>query len=99
LFSLDVVAVADIHQLRLARWKRIQERGVWRFALVKGVVMYGVTLWLLFAILGWSRYTHHDWLRFVGMALVGAIIGGFIFGVVMYVFTMWTYRRYQRRFS
>jgi len=91
--------MADIHQLRLARWQRIQERGIWRFALVRGVVIYGLTLWLIFAVLGWSRYTYHDWLRFVGTALLGAVIGGFIFGVLMYSFTMWTYGRYRKRFS
>ena len=91
--------MSDIHQLRLARWKRIQERGIWRFAIFQGVLLWGGAMWIIFAILGWSRYTHQEWLRFIVLVLVAAVVTGFLFGILMYAFTMWTYRRYRRRFS
>ena len=99
MFSLDVVPVGDIHQLRMARWERIRQRGLWRFAFVQGVLLYGGLLWLAFAVMAWSRYALQDWTRFVVIAAVGAVIGGFVFGILMYFFTMWTYRRYKTRFS
>ena len=83
----------------MARWERIRQRGPWRFALVQGVLLYGGFLWIAFAVIAWSRYTLHDWIQFVGMAAIAALIGGFVFGILMYFFTMWTYHRYKKRFS
>ena len=91
--------MSDIHQLRIARWVRIRQRGPWRFALVQGTFMYGGLLWIAFAITAWSRYTLQDWLRFVGIAAIGAAVGGFLFGILMYFLTMWTYHRYKKRLS
>jgi hypothetical protein len=66
---------------------------------MQGVSIYGGLLWVAFAVMAWSRYTLHDWLRFAGIAAIGAAVGGFLFGILMYLFAMWTYGRYKRRFS
>ena len=91
--------VSNIHELRLARWERIRQRGPLRFALIQGVLLYGGLLWLSFAVIAWSRYSFAEWTHFIGIAAVGALVGGFLFGILMYFFTMWTYHRYKKRVS
>jgi hypothetical protein len=95
LFSLDAVPVSNIHELRLARWERIRQRGLWRFALVRGVLFYGGFLWLGFSVIAWSRYSFTAWIHFVVIMAPLAMLAGLGYGVTMYFVTIRIYRRYK----
>ncbi len=83
--------MSDIRTLRLARWQRIKERGIWRFVLLRGVLGWGVPM----AVFG-TIYEHvsHKEEALPPYFIVGlCLAGGFIWGLGMWFVTMRSYSR------
>jgi hypothetical protein len=70
--------MSDIRQLRVARWKRIEQRGIWRFAFFRGVLGWGVFMsifGIIFERVSWKVETL-SWYFIVGICLVvGFFVG------------------------
>ena len=76
-------------ELRLQRWERMRQRGMLRFALTQGTLL-GATF-LLFAWLTTS--SDLPWLYLTIMFL----LAGWVWGALMWLVSMWMYRRQQQR--
>jgi hypothetical protein len=72
-------------ELRLQRWERMRQRGMLRFAFTQGTLL-GATF-LLFAWLTTS--SDLPWLYLTIMFL----IAGWVWGALMWLVSMWMYRR------
>src|SRR5438552_3868086 len=83
--------MSDIRQLRLARWERIKQGGIWRFVLLRGVLGWGLTMGVIGVIFEHvSRKAEaFPWYSILGLFLVG----GFVWGLIMWFVTMWSYSR------
>jgi hypothetical protein len=81
----------NITTLRLARWQRIKERGIWRFVFLRGVLGWGVPMSVFGAIdeHGSRKEDALQWYFIAGLCLVG----GFIWGLAMWFVTMRIYSR------
>jgi hypothetical protein len=87
--------MSDIRQLRLARWERIKQCGFWRFILTRGIFGYGLPGGILFSVfdLCSSKPLPFPWYLSVPLILGLWLIGGLVFGVLMWFITMRSYSR------
>lgn len=70
---------------RRARWEKVQQDGIWRFALKEGVFKWGfgtAVLWLV--LLSVLTKGEIDYALMIPYALVAFPVGGFFFGVFMW---------------
>jgi hypothetical protein len=86
--------MSDFQQLRLARWERIKQGGIWRFVLLRGVLGWGLTVGIIGIIFEQvSRKSEaFAWYLILGLCLVG----GFVWGLAMWFVTMRSYSRAQK---
>lgn len=83
--------MSDLRQLRLARWKRIEQRGIWHFAFIRGVLGWGVFMsifGIIFERISWEAEAL-SWYFIVGICLVV----GFFWGLAMWFVMMRIYSR------
>lgn len=74
-------------ELRLQRWEQMRQRGLLSFALTQGTV-FG----LVFFLFAWlTTPTSVPWLYLLAIFLVV----GWIWGAVVWLVTMWIYRRHR----
>jgi uncharacterized BrkB/YihY/UPF0761 family membrane protein len=85
----------NIQELRLARWERIKQRGIWRFILIRGVLGWGLPGGILFSIfqIYSSKPLPFLWYFSVLIILGLWVVGGVFFGLFMWFITMWSYSR------
>lgn len=86
--------MSDIRQLRLARWEKIKQGGIWRFVLLRGMIGWGLTcgLIMVFFELALRKAEAFPWYLLMGLF----VIGGFVWGLAMWHVTMWSYSRAQK---
>jgi hypothetical protein len=84
--------MSDIRHLRLAKWERIKQGGIWRFVLLRGVLGWGLSMGvigIIFEIV--SRKTEAlPWYLILGLFLVC----GFVWGVATWFLSIWWYREH-----
>jgi hypothetical protein len=83
--------MSDIRQLRLARWGKIKQGGIWRFVLLRGVFGWGLAMGVIGIIfeLVSRKEEALPWYLILGLFLAG----GFVWGLAMWFVTMWSYSR------
>jgi hypothetical protein len=83
--------MSDKQQLRLARWERIKQRGIWRFVLLQGVLGWGLAMGIIGIIFEHvSRGAEaFPWYFILGLFLVG----GFVWGLATWFLSMRIYSR------
>jgi len=83
--------MSDIRQLRLARWERIKQRGIWHFVFVRGVLGWGLPMSLVGIIFDHVSRKEEalPWYFILGICLVGGVLWGF----AMWFVTMQIYAR------
>jgi hypothetical protein len=83
--------MSNIQQLRLARWERIKQGGIWRFVFLRGVLGWGLAMGIIGIIFEQvSRQSEAcAWYLILGLCLAG----GFVWGLGMWFVTMWSYSR------
>jgi hypothetical protein len=89
-------AMSDIRQLRLARLKRIKQRGIWRFIWTRGILGWGLScgiLFTLFLLFSSELPLPSPWYFSVPMILSLWMIGGVFFGLYMWFIAMLSYSR------
>ena len=83
--------MSDIRQLRLARWERIKQRGIWHFVFFRGVLGWGLPMSIIGII--FEHVSRKEdalpWYFILGICLVG----GFVWGLAMWFVTMRSYSR------
>ena len=83
--------MSDKQQLRLARWERIRQRGIWRFVLLRGVLGWGLTMGIIGII--FERVSWKDeafpWYFILGLFL----FAGFLWGLGTWFLSMRIYSR------
>ena len=83
--------MSDTRQLRLARWERIQQRGIWRFVLLRGVLGWGLTMGIIGII--FEQVSRKEeafrWYVILGFFLAG----GFLWGLATWFVSMKIYSR------
>ena len=65
--------MSDIRQLRLARWERIKQGGIWRFVLLRGVFGWGLAMsviGIIFELVS-RKEEALPWYLILGLFLVG----------------------------
>jgi len=86
--------MSDIRQLRLARWERIKQGGIWRFVLLRGILGWGLPMGIIGII--FERVSRKEeafaWYLILGLW----VLGGFVWGLAMWFVTMWSYSRALR---
>jgi hypothetical protein len=89
--SAGVERMSEIRQLRLARWERIKQGGIWRFVLLRGVLGWGLPMGIIGIIFEHvsRKEEAFAWYLILGLCL----IGGFIWGLAVWLVTMRSYSR------
>ena len=87
--------MSDLRQLRLARWERIKQRGMARFVLVYGVLIWGVGFGIIFSLahLLSSEPLPLPWYCFVPLFFGLSLLGGIFVGLCLWLAVMWNYSR------
>ena len=83
--------MSDTRQLRLARWERIKQGGIWRFVLLWGALVWGLPMGIIGIIFEQvsRKEEAFPWYFILGLCLAG----GFVFGLAMWFLTMRSYSR------
>ena len=83
--------MSDIQQLRLARWERIKQAGIWRFIFFRRVLGWGVPMSIFGIIFEHVSRKEEaiEWYLMLGLCL----LGGFVWGLGMWFVTMRIYSR------
>ena len=83
--------MADTRQLRLARWERTKQGGIWRFILLSGVLGWGLPMGVFGLVFEHMSRKEEalPWYLMLGFCLAC----GFIWGLAMWFVMMRIYSR------
>jgi len=83
--------MSDTRQLKVARWERVKQRGIWRFVLLRGVLGWGLTMGIVGIIFEHvsRKEEAFPWYFILGLFLVG----GFVWGLATWFVSMKIYPR------
>jgi hypothetical protein len=83
--------MSDIRQLRLARWERIKQRGIWYFVFFRGVLGWGISMSIIGIIFVHVLRDEEalPWYFILGMCM----IAGFFWGLATWFVIMRSYSR------
>ena len=83
--------MSDIRQLRLARWERIKQRGIWHFVFFRGVLAWGLSMGIIGIIFEHvsRKEEAFPWYFILGLCLVA----GFVWGLATWFVSMKIYSR------
>lgn len=83
--------MSDKQQLRLVRWERIKQGGIWHFVFLRGVLGWGLTMGIIGIIFEHvsRKEEAFPWYFILGLFLVG----GFVWGLATWFVSMRIYSR------
>src|SRR5262245_33770741 len=82
---------------KITQWERIRARGVGRFIFVYGVLAWGIPFGLIFPVLFAAAMGElRQIARIYSLTFPLALVGGFIFGLLMWLVAERNYRRMLR---
>lgn len=76
------------------RWLKIRSRGLRRYVLVQGVLLYGLPMFVIMSVL-LHREGQPLWL--LGVSLLLWLLGGALFGWLLWRVNEWRFRRVLHR--
>jgi hypothetical protein len=92
--------------LNRERWERARARGVRRFVLVQGVLLFGCSFAVYTAVIAWAFTQFHLFgvkislpellPRLVSLLLIEIFVGGSLWAVGTWYLSEWLYRRLSR---
>lgn len=74
----------------------MEEKGLWHFVMVRGVLGWGLPMSLVMGIWRWSRAPGTPTPEEIAFIAVLCTVGGLFWGVCVYKITGWTIRRQER---
>ena len=83
--------MSEIQELRLPRWERIKQAGIWRFVFFRGVLGWGVPMGIFGLI--FEHVSHKEEVFALYLTLGLCLLGGFAWGLAMWFVTMRIYSR------
>src|ERR1035437_380160 len=83
---------------RLAHYEKVKQGGFWRFVFLRGVLGWGLSCGVgmsILALVGVLPLPGQR-LRFLPVVIGIFMVGGLVWGLAMWFFTMWQYSRARR---
>ena len=87
--------MSTLRDLRLARWKQIEQGGICRCVIMRGVLGFGLPMGLLLVGIGVvaGHTGNFPWFVWVPVMLAGCLAAGAVYGIGMWFLMLFLYAR------